>query len=159
MCISSPAAGICSGSLSTCVFPVGRSFYGSTRCHSFTVGNPCLRGLTSIEASLGRPLTLPLLQPVASGLGAEPKLCVAPGCGQVEHVALALTNLGSTFTVVQDGGIWAGTRVCESCEPCFPSSTWSLHSDPHVVRAARSQLQHQLPSCDWDGSFGLSPCL
>ena len=58
------------------------------------------------------------------------KFCAAPGCGQVEHVALALTNLGSTFMVVQDGGIWAGTRACESCEPCFPSSTWSLHSDP-----------------------------
>ena len=148
--------GICSRSLSTCVFPVGRSFYGSTRCHSFTVGNPCLRGLTS---SLGRPLTPPPLQPVASGLGAELRLCVAPGCGQVEHVALALTNLDSTFTVVQDGGIRAGTRACGSCEPRFPSSTWSLHSDPHLVRASSSQLQCQLPFCDWDGSFGLSPCL
>ena len=99
MCISSPAPGIFSCSLSMCVFPVGRSFYGSTRCHSVTVGNPCLRGLTSQLCSIED--TLYCKGTSLWGYHASPHSGSPPGFWPPPHHALTTGSNGVPVTRLQ----------------------------------------------------------
>ena len=99
-----------------------------------------LRGRASQPCSkyipLGSPLKPPATQTsfirtlgVGPGVSFSEALPVTPNCSQVENTALALGNFDSTFVGIPGAGVRARTQVSESCEPCFPNSALSLHSD------------------------------